>query len=107
MIIRKKNEYYLIPKPKNLYGIKCFNCRKRVATEEHHVLGGRKDRWKAEEDGLTVGLCDMCHWLAHNKPIESGIYYKLKKVAQRVYEKTHTRKEWMNRYHKNYLWDEE
>lgn len=106
MIIQKNKKYYLIPKPKTLYGMKCFACREKVATQVHHCLSGRADRKKCEEDGLTVGLCNDCHWIVHNNT-NTGLYHKLKRIAQIVYEKTHTRQEWMNRYHRNYRWVEE
>lgn len=106
MIISKDRKLYLIPKPKDLYGIKCFACKKRMATELHHMIPSRAYRKKCEEDGLVVGLCHQCHWETHNK-VNSGLYHKLKQIAQKVYEKTHTREEWMSRYNKNYLWDKE
>ena len=106
MIISKDKKLYLIPKPHNLYGMKCFACRKRMATEEHHCLSGRADRKKCDQDGLTVGLCSECHREVHCK-VNSGLYHKLKRIAQKVYEKTHSREEWMSRYNRNYLWDEE
>lgn len=106
MIIEIKGKNELIKKPKTLWGIKCFACKRRMAEQIHHLIPSRAYRQKCDEDGLTVALCSSCHWEVHCK-VNSGLYYKLKKVAQRVYEETHTREEWMNRYNKNYLWDEE
>ena len=100
MIIQKGINFENIKKPKQLHGMKCFFCI-LPATEEHHCLNGRAYRKKSDEDGLTVALCSHCHWAIHNK---TKHYYTLKKIAQEVYEKTHTREEWMSRYHKNYLY---
>lgn len=70
----------------------------------HHCMSGRADRAKCDEMGLVVPLCNQCHWLVHNKPVESGLYYKLKEIAQKVFEKyIGSRKEWMGIFHKNYL----
>ena len=106
MVIEVKGKYQLIKKPNTLFGLKCFACKRRMASEEHHCLSGRADRQKCDEDGLTVALCSSCHWEVHNNT-GTGLYHKLKKVAQKVYEEIHTREEWMARYNKNYLWDEE
>lgn len=104
MIIKKGQEYLKIPKPRNLYGIRCINCN-RMATDVHHCLTG-KDRKKCDEDGLTVGLCRECHNQVHNDPAKDDLYNELKRIAQRVYEREHSREEFMKRYYKNYLWEE-
>lgn len=62
MIIRKKNEYYLIPKPKSLYGIKCFNCHKRMASEGGYVneiwkdVKGFEGKYKVSNLGRVKSL---------------------------------------------------
>ena len=106
MIIKKGNEYLLIPKPRSLWGIKCIECQ-RPASETHHCIGKRADRWKSEELGLTVPLCSVCHDKLHNRKEGKELKRKYQKVAQRIFEKTHSRDEWMRIYHKNFLWEEE
>lgn len=99
--LRKGKEYFT-KKGKKVDIGQCFICG-YTATEKHHCMGGR-DRAKCDELQLIVPLCDHCHWLAHNKPKESGIYYMLKKVAQKVFEKyIGSREKWMETFHKNYL----
>ena len=108
MIIEKDKKLYLIPKPKTLYGIKCFACKRKMATETHHCIGQRAYRNKSEKYGLTVGLCQECHDKLHYRKDGWIIKRDLQKVGQRVFEnKIADRKQWMIEFHKNYLWDEE
>lgn len=101
MIIKNKNgEYEIIKKPKTLYGLNCMICG-RVASEEHHCISA-SNRFKSDKLGLTVPLCKKCHLQLHNK---GGCTYKqdMQKLAQEVFEREHTRAEWMAIFHKNYL----
>lgn len=82
---------------------KCYRCNVWKMTEEHHLMNGVGIRKKADKDGLVVQLCRDCHDLVHrNKTVR----FQLKAKAQKEYESTHTHEEWMKRYHKNYLGDE-
>lgn len=40
----------------------CFFCGNR-ATAEHHLIFGMSQRALAEEDGIKVPVCDMCHMI--------------------------------------------
>ena len=54
----------------------------------HHCIHG-SNRKLADEDGLTVNLCPLCHMMVHDK----GYYDKeLERVAQIA---------WMEHYHLN------
>lgn len=76
---------------------------------KHHCLNAA-DRRLAEEDGLYVWL----RWDHHieNSPRhtphndrDTDLFYK--RMAQRKYEETHTREEWLARYGRNYLdWED-
>lgn len=77
----------------------CFVCG-RTATEIHHVMNGWGMRKLSDEDGLTVPLCAFCHRAIH---ADAGARLLLKEEAQKAYEKTHSREDWMRRYGKNYL----
>lgn len=69
----------------------------------HHCLNGTHQRKKCDEDGLTVWLNARIHDYIHHT-IEGREYlYALKKDAQRVYERDHTRDEFIKRYGKSYL----
>lgn len=81
----------------------CFFCKSQKHLECHHIFPG-KNRQLSEEDGLKVWLCHM----HHNEP-HVGVHYNkgmmlyLKQMAQKHYEETHTREEFMERYGRNYL----
>lgn len=72
---------------------------------KHHCMNG-PNRRLAEEDGLYVWL----RWDHHieNSPRKTphndhktDLFYK--RLAQRKFEESHTREEWMQRYARNYL----
>lgn len=86
----------------------CYITGDTEGLHKHHCIGGINRRL-AEEDGLWV-------WLRWDRHIENSPYdtphnnAKLRlffqKLAQRTYEETHTREEFMQRYGRNYLDDE-
>ena len=77
---------------------RCFICRRYTATEVHHMLHGTR-RKAADQYGLTVNLCHMCHMKLHDR----GEYDReLQELAQAEFEKTHTHAEWMEIFGKNY-----
>ncbi|MCB6470955.1 hypothetical protein [Coprococcus comes] len=71
--------------------------------EEHHVLFGNTHAF-AEAEGLKVNLC-----LDHHRNGPAAVHNNAKNArilmerAQEVYERTHTREEWMKNAGKNYL----
>lgn len=75
----------------NLYG----DYRQQY-TEEHHVLFGSGMRILSEAEGLKVYLCEP-----HHKSGKEAVHNCRKtrellcEIAQREYEKSHTRKDWM------------
>lgn len=86
---------------------KCLITGDTRGLHRHHAFGG-PNRKLAEEDGLWVYL----RWDYHieNSPHETPHNSKefdlmLKKFAQRKYEETHTRQEFMDRYGRNWLDD--
>lgn len=82
----------------------CMLCdddyRDKVYLETHHVLFGQGRRDKAEADGLTVRLCPDHHYEVHHN---ADSRKRLCAIAQKAYERDHTRTEWMARYKRNYL----
>ena len=84
---------------KKLYGLTdCYICG-APATDRHHMLHGRM-RKKADQYGLIVPLCRTCHMLLH----DHGDYDKqLQKDAQRMFEQTHTRAEFIKEFGKSFL----
>ena len=81
----------------------CYLCGKHGPTEKHHIFQGAF-RKKSEEHGFVVRLCHHCHNVApqgvhHNK--ERRIV--LRQTAQREYEQTHTREQFIQDFGRNYL----
>lgn len=75
--------------------------------EVHHIFGG-PNRGISEENGFKVKLCTYHHRTgptAVHQKIES--MRLLQKDAQRKYEETHTRQQFMKLIGRNYLEDEE
>lgn len=70
--------------------------------ELHHCLNGAY-RKKCDQDGLYVYLYSLVHFAIHNVPGGNVIRLWLKQKAQIAYEKDHTRREFIERYGKNYL----
>lgn len=72
---------------------------------KHHIFGG-PNRRLAEEDGLYIYLkwdrhiADSDNPTPHNNK-DTDMFYK--RMAQRKYEETHTREEFMSRYGRNFL----
>lgn len=83
---------------------KCFVCGTTQDLHTHHVFEGTANRSKSEKDGLKIYLCGKHHNLSLD-----GIHYNktldlaLKKYTQAVYEKTHSREEFIRRYGRSYL----
>lgn len=78
--------------------------------EKHHIFGAA-NRKKSEQDGLFIYICgNRCHRngdrSVHRNKITMRIIHE---TGQKAWEEHYgTRKDFMKRYHKNYLeeWDE-
>lgn len=83
----------------------CFACGAAGYVEEHHIFHGTANRKRSEAAGLKVHLCHRCHRQSgtgvHGG--NRGLDIRLKQEAQKTYERTHTRKEFMELIGKNYL----
>lgn len=83
----------------------CYVTHDINGLHKHHCLNGANRRL-AEEDGLWVWLrwdyhiADSPHPTPHNDQ-ETDLFFK--RLAQKKYEETHTREEFMERYGRNYL----
>lgn len=82
----------------------CFICG-QYPTERHEVFFGRRNRQKAIDDDLVVYLCRGHHRYTAGVHGRDGkeLNLMLKKLAQKEYEKTHSRDEFRSRYGKSYL----
>lgn len=81
----------------------CFICGTLRRLERHHVLFGVPNRKHAEEDGLWVWLCEDHHRGDLSVHFNRNMDLNLKRYAQKKYEETHTREEFVERYGRNYL----
>lgn len=81
----------------------CYVCGRVTQLHRHHILFGTANRKVAEKHGLTVYLCLEHHegntGVHHNKELD----LELKRLAQRKFELTHTRQQWMDAVGRNYL----
>lgn len=80
----------------------CYLCGSTQWIENHHVFQGAY-RKKSESHGFVVNLCHWCH----NEP--GGVHHNreksliLKREAQRKFEETHTREDFINEFGRSYL----
>ena len=82
----------------------CYFCGRTTGLEKHHVFGGVANRRIAERLGLWVWLCGQtCHRGMDGAQYDKEKNLSLKADAQKAFELTHSRKEWMNIIGKNYL----
>ena len=94
------------------YTKNCLLCG-RPTTAEHHLIFGRGFRNLADEDGLTIPICDNCHTLGkyriHDNPIAEAmskiigqLQYEKDKVAEGIDPKE-ARENFRERYGRSYL----
>lgn len=82
----------------------CYLCG-RVAECVHHIFPGSK-RKTSDRLGLVVPLCNSCHTMGPHAVHSAGgvkIMGDLKRIAQSIYEETHSRQHWMINVGRNYL----
>lgn len=83
---------------------KCFLCGTTLGLHCHHIFGGNANRKKSEKYGLKIWLCGTHHNLSSSGiHFNKGLDLSVKKMAQRKFEETHTREEFMQIFGKNYL----
>ena len=72
--------------------------------EEHHVIYGKGNRPLSEKYGLKVYLC-VRHHREGKEAVHKNVHNDLilKKTAQRIFEKKHSRKEFMETFGQNYI----
>lgn len=83
---------------------KCFVC-KNPKVEEHHIFFGNPRRKISERYGLKVWLCVEHHRGTNGVHGKNGheLDLRLKEIAQEVFERKHTREEFIKLFGKNYL----
>lgn len=81
----------------------CIICG-RNPVHRHHIFYGSANRKLSDEDGYWVPLC-MGHHETYPEAVHRNHFFDLilKETAQRHYEQTHTREQFIARYGKSYL----
>lgn len=82
----------------------CWVCKTTNDLHSHHILYGIANRKYSEKYGLKVWLCAKHHNMSNvgvhfNKLLDN----KLKQLAQKKFEETHTREEFIKIFGRNYL----
>ena len=79
----------------------CLLCGKTGPTEKHHLMSGTANRRLAEEDGLFIYLCPMCHQIVHMDP---KVNRTTKAFAEKVWRDYYgkSKEEFIKRYGKSY-----
>lgn len=82
----------------------CYVCRTTYGLHDHHIFYGTSNRKQSEKYGLKVWLCGADHNLSNR-----GVHFnkeldlELKQLAQRKFEETHSREEFMREFGRNWL----
>lgn len=78
---------------------RCFICGKYGPMHKHHCLHG-PHRKNADKHGLFVHLCPACHMALHDHGEHDR---ELEEIAQRAFEREHTREEFMRIFGRSWL----
>lgn len=79
------------------YADECYVCGRGGEMARHEVIYGTAYRQISKEHGLWIYVCPRCHDRIHR-----GDFPELKMMAQVLYERTHSRAEWMKLIGRNY-----
>ena len=79
----------------------CLLCGKTGPTEKHHLMSGTANRRLAEEDGLFIYLCPMCHQIVH---MDRKVNWTTKAFAEKVWRDYYgkSKEEFIKRYGKSF-----
>lgn len=82
----------------------CFVCGITYGIQKHHIYGGG-NRQMSEKNGFWVYLCPRHHtrtiYSVHGDP-DHKLDNELKKICQTVYERDHTREEFIKLVGRSY-----
>lgn len=83
----------------------CFVCRRKDGLHKHHCFFGAKNKDNSERIGAWVWLCYEHHEGTNGVHGKNGhdLDWFLKQTAQKRFEESHTRNEFMAIIGKNYL----
>lgn len=83
----------------------CFFCKTTQNLHLHHIYFGVKNRTASDKNGFTCYLCQQHHegtYGVHGKYGHKADLY-LKQYCQEVFERTHSREEFIKLIGKNYI----
>lgn len=82
---------------------KCVICGKVGFMHVHHIFEGSL-RKRSERYGMTCLLCPYCHVYSPNSVhLNENTNKKLKRAAQRKFEREHTREDFIKLFGRSYL----
>ena len=81
---------------------KCTICGKLGYMHIHHIFEGSL-RKRSERYGMVCKLCPYCHIGDNGVHMNEKLNKALKRAAQKKFEKTHTREEFIMLFGKSYL----
>ena len=95
-----ESDFCIMPK-----STKYSTVRTKKYSERHEVFFSKAYRMKSIKDGLIIFLTEQDHRGTNGVHGKNGrqLDIKLKKIAQRKYEETHTREEFIKLIGKSYL----
>lgn len=79
----------------------CFVCG-RPFPQYHHCINGANKK-KAEQYGLIIPLCMNHHTGAEGVHTKPEKMLACRQMAQKKFEETHSREEWIEEFGKSYL----
>ena len=81
----------------------CLFCHTNMNIHKHHIYEG-SFRQASENNGFWCYLCGKHHNMSDNSVhMNEELNRKLKRYCQHIYEKKHTREEFMKIIHRNFL----
>lgn len=84
----------------------CFLCHSERELQVHHCIHGMGRRRLADEDGLTVYLCQRCHSNLHDKGANDLMLQEMAEEAwieRRGYAKEEGIEKFRERYGRSYI----
>ena len=82
----------------------CYICATTMELQEHHIFFGTANRKQSEKHGLKVYLCRKHHLDSRvGVHFNKGLDTYLKRMAQKKFEQTHSRADFMEAFGRNYL----
>lgn len=84
-------------------GRECFLCKTTRSLEEHHVFFGPGFRQLSQRYGMKADLCALHHRGPKGVHCNRALDLYLKRIFQARFEETHSRREFMDLFERNYL----